>query len=151
MRESRLPDSVLEVLRSLGYRREEAVYIGDSDVDILTAQAADMDCISVDWGFRDRDFLESSGAQVIVSSATELLSHVLGELPTMRRSPHRSFLRAITARSRPSLLFPILREWTGRRRCGSRRRSAAEWADCVRSAGAVSGIFMAAGLLWGYE
>ena len=68
------PDSVNMVLNKLGIKREDSVYIGDSDVDIQTAQNAGMDCISVDWGFRDVDFLLENGAKKIVSSPEALLS-----------------------------------------------------------------------------
>lgn len=71
------PSSVLEVLRLLNIPREQAVYIGDSDVDIETAKNAHMPCISVEWGFRDRAFLTAHGAQKIVSSPGELLPLIL--------------------------------------------------------------------------
>lgn len=67
------PDSVNEVLLKLDVKKEKAVYIGDSDVDIETALNAGIDCIIVDWGFRDREFLISKGAQTIVSSPEEIL------------------------------------------------------------------------------
>lgn len=67
------PDSVYEVLRRLQVPKELAVYIGDSDVDIETAQNAGLDSIIVDWGFRDRKFLLEKGAQVIVSAPEEIL------------------------------------------------------------------------------
>lgn len=51
------PDSVFQALSELGVKREQAVYVGDSEVDLLTAKNAGMDCISVSWGFRSRDFL----------------------------------------------------------------------------------------------
>ncbi len=57
IRKKPYPDSVNEVLARLGISKEEAIYIGDSDVDIETAKNAEMDCISVTWGFRDRDIL----------------------------------------------------------------------------------------------
>ena len=66
------PDSVNEVLRVLGIDRKDAVYVGDSDVDIETARNAGMDCISVTWGFRDADFLKAHGAQVLVNTPEEL-------------------------------------------------------------------------------
>jgi phosphoglycolate phosphatase len=66
------PDSVNEVLRKLGISRAEAVYIGDSEVDIETAANADMDCIIVSWGFRSEDYLKSMGAEKIVHSTDEL-------------------------------------------------------------------------------
>lgn len=66
------PDSVFQALRELGRRTEEAVYIGDSDVDICTAANAGMDCISVSWGFRSADFLRRHGASCIVDSPAAL-------------------------------------------------------------------------------
>lgn len=66
------PDSVNEVLNQLGFSREEAVYIGDSDVDVETAKNADMVCIGVEWGFRDRELLIEKGADYIVSDTEEL-------------------------------------------------------------------------------
>lgn len=72
------PDSVNEVLEKLNVSREKAVYIGDSDVDIMTAQNAGMDSIIVEWGFRERDFLLKKGAKTIVSAAKEIEDIVLG-------------------------------------------------------------------------
>lgn len=72
VRKKPAPDSVNEVMRMLGFTSEKCVYIGDSDVDILTAKNAKMSCISVDWGFRDRAFLIESGARYIVSSPKEI-------------------------------------------------------------------------------
>ncbi len=57
IRKKPYPDSVYEVLQHLGIEKEDAVYIGDSDVDIETAKNAEMDGISVTWGFRDLDVL----------------------------------------------------------------------------------------------
>lgn len=52
--------------------QSESVYIGDSNVDIDTAKNANIDCIIVDWGFRDRDFLENCGAKKIVSTPSAI-------------------------------------------------------------------------------
>lgn len=67
------PDCVNAVLRELGVERDRAVYIGDSEVDIETAQNAGLDCITVDWGFRERDFLRQRGAEVIASTPEQVL------------------------------------------------------------------------------
>ena len=67
------PDTVFEAIRLLGVSREEAVYVGDSDVDIATAQASGIPCISVLWGFRNREFLIAHGATTLIGSATEIL------------------------------------------------------------------------------
>ena len=72
------PDSVNEVLEKLNVSRENAVYIGDSDVDIKTAENAGMDSIIAEWGFRERDFLLKKGAKTIVSAAEEIEDIVLG-------------------------------------------------------------------------
>ena len=70
------PDTVYEVLKNLQTDKSQAVYIGDSEVDVQTAQNAEMDCIAVDWGFRDRKVLEEAGAETIVSTPAELLNHM---------------------------------------------------------------------------
>ena len=67
------PDTVFEAIQLLGVSREEAVYVGDSDVDIATAQASGIPCISVLWGFRNREFLIAHGATTLIGSPTELL------------------------------------------------------------------------------
>lgn len=66
------PDSVLSALGELGSSREEAVYVGDSDVDAQTAQNALLPCILVSWGFKSRAFLETLGADAIADSTAEL-------------------------------------------------------------------------------
>lgn len=65
------PDSVNEVLRRLGFETADAVYIGDSEVDLATARNAGMDCISVAWGFREAAFLEEQGAAIIIRKPEE--------------------------------------------------------------------------------
>lgn len=67
------PDSVNEVMKQLNVPPEQTVYIGDSDVDIATSKNAGIDSIIVEWGFRDRDFLIEKGAEVTVSTITELM------------------------------------------------------------------------------
>ncbi len=66
------PDAVFAALRLLGSSPETSVYIGDSEVDLLTADNAKMPCISVAWGFRDRDFLESHQAGIIADCPSEI-------------------------------------------------------------------------------
>lgn len=67
------PDSVYEALKQLHAKKEHAVYVGDSDVDYQTACNAGLPCVSVTWGFRDRDFLEKIGADCFISNPDELL------------------------------------------------------------------------------
>lgn len=73
IRKKPAPDTVLEALRQLHASKEGAVYIGDSDVDIDTARNSSLPCISVLWGFRDRDFLLAHQAQTLISAPGELL------------------------------------------------------------------------------
>lgn len=67
------PDTVYAALKKLGVSKDDAVYVGDSDVDIQTAANSGLPCISVLWGFRDRDFLIQHGAKTFISAPSELL------------------------------------------------------------------------------
>ena len=73
IRKKPAPDTVNEAFRQLGVGKERAVYVGDSDVDVMTARNSGLPCISVLWGFRDRDFLIKHGAETFVSTPSELL------------------------------------------------------------------------------
>lgn len=73
IRKKPAPDTVLEALRQLGASKEGAVYIGDSDVDIMTAKNCGLPCISVLWGFRDKDFLIQHGGTIFVNKPSEIL------------------------------------------------------------------------------
>ena len=68
------PDMVNDALAALGADRTRAVYVGDSEVDIETARNAGLPCISVCWGFRDREQLAEAGATEIAATAPELLA-----------------------------------------------------------------------------
>ena len=63
------PDTVLAAMDELGAEPARTVYVGDSEVDIDTARAAGIGCISVTWGFRTREQLIESGASVLVDDA----------------------------------------------------------------------------------
>lgn len=67
------PDTVNEALRLLDADRDRSVYIGDSDVDVMTARNSGMPCISVLWGFRNRDFLIKHGAMIFVENPLQLI------------------------------------------------------------------------------
>ena len=68
------PDSVLEAMRRLGVTREETVFVGDSDVDVLTAHNAGVTCCAVSWGFRPEESLRAAGAEHIAATPEELLA-----------------------------------------------------------------------------
>ncbi|MBO5240426.1 MAG: HAD family hydrolase [Clostridia bacterium] len=67
------PDSLLTVMKNLNAEKETTVYIGDSEVDIQTANNAGVDCISVVWGFKDETFLKENGAKTLVKAPREIL------------------------------------------------------------------------------
>ena len=67
------PDTVFEAMRQLGVSGEDTVYVGDSDVDVATARNSGIPCISVLWGFRDRDFLIEHGATTFVNTPEDIL------------------------------------------------------------------------------
>lgn len=66
------PDPVLSAMRSLGASPVNTVYVGDSDVDILTAKNSGIPCVSVLWGFRDKLFLQAHGATTFISDPSQL-------------------------------------------------------------------------------
>ena len=68
------PDTVLAAMAELQSAPEETVYVGDSEVDIATARAAGIRCISVTWGFRDRDVLVEAGAEIFADDCDTLLA-----------------------------------------------------------------------------
>lgn len=76
MRRKPDPDMVWAVMEQLGKRKEECVYVGDSEVDFATARNAGLDCISVSWGFRDRELLEKLGPKAIIDEPMALLNYL---------------------------------------------------------------------------
>lgn len=70
------PDTVISVLNEFNFAPEDAVYVGDSDVDIMTAKNSQMPCISVTWGFRDEKFLLENGATILINAPSEIYNHL---------------------------------------------------------------------------
>lgn len=70
------PESLNCALDLLGVEKDHVVYVGDSDVDILTARNAGVRCISATWGFRDEGFLLEHEAGIIINRPLELLEYV---------------------------------------------------------------------------
>ncbi|MBQ9036791.1 MAG: HAD-IA family hydrolase [Erysipelotrichaceae bacterium] len=73
IRKKPAPDTVEEACRQLGVKLEDCVYVGDSEVDILTAQNCRIDCISVTWGFRSVESLKQNGATVLCDEPADIL------------------------------------------------------------------------------
>ena len=66
------PDMLISVMETLGVTPDEVIYSGDSDVDVITSQNAGVPCISVLWGFQDRDRLEAAGARYVAAHPSEI-------------------------------------------------------------------------------
>lgn len=64
------PDMVFKAMKAIGV--ENCIYVGDSEVDIRTANNAGVPCVSVLWGFRDRGLLEDEGGRYFCTAAAEL-------------------------------------------------------------------------------
>lgn len=77
VRKKPAPDAIYAVLEQLAVAKEDAVYIGDSEVDIQTAKNVGMEEILVSWGFRDAAFLKEAGAKRLVESVEELKKELL--------------------------------------------------------------------------
>lgn len=71
------PTAVEEILHIMGCDPGDAVYIGDTGVDIQTGRAAGMDTIGVAWGFRTREELETNGASVIIDKTEDLIKIIV--------------------------------------------------------------------------
>ena len=67
------PDMVNLALKELGSSKEESVYIGDSEVDFMTAENSGLPCISVLWGFRDKDYLIEQGAYCFAEKPKDII------------------------------------------------------------------------------
>lgn len=67
------PDGIYSILEELGAAKEQAVYVGDSEVDMETAKNAGLVSVGVTWGFRDRELLEEKRANYIIESPAQLL------------------------------------------------------------------------------
>lgn len=67
------PDNTWKCIEQLGAKKENCIYVGDSEVDIKTAENAGLPCVSVSWGFRTREELEQSGAKTIIDKPEEIV------------------------------------------------------------------------------
>lgn len=75
IRKKPAPDALFAVMERLNAKKENAVYVGDSEVDIQTAKNAGVDCLCVTWGFRERAFLEENGGKTFVDEPMEILKY----------------------------------------------------------------------------
>lgn len=62
----------LMIAKALDTPAEKIYFVGDSDVDMMTAKNANMIAVGVSWGFRGREELESAGADIVIDHPSEL-------------------------------------------------------------------------------
>ena len=75
------PDMVHKAMKALNV--DACVYVGDSEVDVLTAGNAGVPCLSVLWGFRDRETLKGAGGKYFCEKTEdlpEMLERIIGEV-----------------------------------------------------------------------
>ncbi|MCD7729511.1 MAG: HAD family hydrolase [Clostridia bacterium] len=65
--------STLNVIKTLGVDKSEALFVGDGETDVLTAKAAGIKCVSVLWGYRTKDQLQNAGADLFAENYTQFL------------------------------------------------------------------------------
>lgn len=65
-------DGVLKAVKELNSTLEKSIFIGDSDVDIKTARNANIPCISVLWGFRDKEYLIEQGGKIFANNTKDI-------------------------------------------------------------------------------
>lgn len=73
------PDMVTEALKALHASPAEAVYVGDSEVDLATARNAALPCISVLWGFREQEFLKAHGAERFAKTPADVVTLIISD------------------------------------------------------------------------
>ena len=68
------PDMVYKAMADIGV--ETCIYVGDSEVDVETAKNAGVKCLSVLWGFRDRDVIEQAGGKYFCEETSQLIEKI---------------------------------------------------------------------------
>ncbi len=71
------PDAVISILNHFAVDAKNTVFVGDSEVDIQTAKNAGIACVSVTWGYKDREYLIENGAKNIAENGEEALHKIL--------------------------------------------------------------------------
>lgn len=76
MKKKPAPDTTFYALEQLGVKAAQAIYVGDSQVDVETAKNAGLEGIFVTWGFRSREELEHAGAREFANDTEELYAKI---------------------------------------------------------------------------
>ena len=67
------PLVAIEISKNLGIKTEEIIYVGDTGIDMQTANNANMLAVGVSWGFRSKEELISNGAKHVLDNPLDLL------------------------------------------------------------------------------
>ncbi|MGN1443888.1 MAG: HAD family hydrolase [Acutalibacteraceae bacterium] len=70
------PANVFKALKEMNVEASDCVYVGDSEIDVQTANNAGLDCIAVTWGYRDLDVLQANSPKYIIDNPQEILEIV---------------------------------------------------------------------------
>lgn len=70
------PSKAITIASSWGFKPEEIIFVGDSDIDMQTATNANMFAVGVNWGYRTEEELHQQGAKIILKHPTDLLELV---------------------------------------------------------------------------
>ena len=71
------PASTLAIVEKLGLKKEQCLFVGDGETDVLTSAAADLCCVSALWGYRTRDELYKAGARIFANNFRQLEKIIL--------------------------------------------------------------------------
>ncbi len=74
IRKKPAPDALFAIIKELNASKENTAYVGDSEVDIQTANNAGVDCICATWGFREEAFLRANGGKIFVDKPEQILN-----------------------------------------------------------------------------
>lgn len=72
------PDGVYKILKELGVKAEDCLFVGDGETDVQTAKNAHLDCVSVLWGYRTKEQLMQAGATKFAENFNKLQHEILG-------------------------------------------------------------------------
>ena len=73
IRKKPAPDALFAIMKQADVTPAQTLYVGDSEVDIQTANNAGVECISVTWGFKEESFLRENGATKIIRTPEEIV------------------------------------------------------------------------------
>ena len=70
------PDGINMICEQFGVEKDDAIFFGDSEVDVKTGENAGVYCVSVLWGYRDKEFLARNGAKLFVSNPLDIVDMI---------------------------------------------------------------------------